>query len=331
MRVFLYEFVSGGGFFHPALDTKPDGSLLSEGLAMWNAAYDDFSRIDDVEVTTTRDCRLSLNGLPSHCEVVDGYDLSQLTKLASECDFCLLIAPEFDGHLCGLALRLRPPVCRLLGPDVRFIITTSSKSTTAKNLAAANVATPPGQLVAIGEAIPRSTTFPAVVKVDDGAGSMAEVVQSWSPKSYDQVMRVEPYLNGTPCSQSFLCRADSAPIPCPPMKQHIAADGSLSYLGGERLDERLATRAGTLARAAMDALFPTIGYVGVDMILGESDDGSDDFVLEVNPRLTTSYLGIRELSEHNLAQAMIDIALGEEPTVSFSSDPVRFDASGKIL
>ena len=332
MRIFLYEFVSGGGFFHPSLDTVPCGSLLTEGLAMFKAIYDDISRIDGVEVVATRDSRLPNDGKTSRCEVVNGYDLMQLSEIASASDFSLLIAPEFDSHLHRIAEHFEKDGRKLLGPNAKFIQLTSNKSATAEFLSAAGVPVPAGETIPIGETLSPSTQFPVVKKVNDGAGSMGEVVESWNSKTYEQLMRVEPFLHGTPCSQSFLCRSGAEPIACPPMEQHIANDGSLMYLGGERLsDERHAARAQEIALAAIKKLAPTIGYVGVDLILGDCEDGSDDYVLEVNPRLTTSYLGIRELSEQNVAQAMLDIAIGNEPTVSFSRKAVRFDAAGTIL
>ncbi|MFL5341148.1 MAG: hypothetical protein ACJ8F7_13455, partial [Gemmataceae bacterium] len=51
-------------------------------------------------------------------------------------------------------------------------------------------------------------------------------------------------------------------------------------------------------------------------------------VIEINPRLTTSYIGLRELAETNLAEVMLRLAEGREPppirwrpgTVEFTSD-----------
>jgi predicted ATP-grasp superfamily ATP-dependent carboligase len=44
----------------------------------------------------------------------------------------------------------------------------------------------------------------------------------------------------------------------------------------------------------------TIGYFGIDMIL--ADDPDNDVVIEINPRLTTSYCYLREWSQENLAE-----------------------------
>jgi predicted ATP-grasp superfamily ATP-dependent carboligase len=72
------------------------------------------------------------------------------------------------------------------------------------------------------------------------------------------------------------------------------------------------------------------GYLGVDLLLGPADDGSQDYVIEVNPRLTTSYVGLRALSETNVARAMLDVAAGRAPVLAFRDEVIEFDADGTI-
>jgi hypothetical protein len=52
------------------------------------------------------------------------------------------------------------------------------------------------------------------------------------------------------------------------------------------------------------------GWVGVDMILGDREDGVDDRVLEVNPRMTTSFVGLSTLGTASLLRAMLAVAAG---------------------
>jgi predicted ATP-grasp superfamily ATP-dependent carboligase len=83
--------------------------------------------------------------------------------------------------------------------------------------------------------------------------------------------------------------------------------------------------------AAVAALPLSQGYVGVDLVLGQAEDGSGDRVIEVNPRLTTSYVGLRALARANLAAAMLAVAAGERPDLCFGSEPVEFTTDGRIL
>lgn len=51
------------------------------------------------------------------------------------------------------------------------------------------------------------------------------------------------------------------------------------------------------------------GFFGLDLILGDDPAGSGDVVIEVNPRLTTSYVGL--LAQGNLAAALLAVVAGE--------------------
>ena len=66
------------------------------------------------------------------------------------------------------------------------------------------------------------------------------------------------------------------------------------------LDPDLRQRALKLAKNVVDASPNLIGYVGIDMVL--ADDPCDDVMIEINPRLTTSYCFLREWSKENLAE-----------------------------
>ena len=85
-----------------------------------------------------------------------------------------------------------------------------------------------------------------------------------------------------------------------------------------------------MALAVTEAFPLTAGYLGIDMVLAQRPD-QRDVVIEVNPRLTTSYVGLRELAHCNLAEAMLDVAQGKAPDLSFDEGPVEFLADGTIF
>jgi predicted ATP-grasp superfamily ATP-dependent carboligase len=92
----------------------------------------------------------------------------------------------------------------------------------------------------------------------------------------------------------------------------------------------LADRAAELARRAARALPKTTGYIGIDLVLGNDPRASGDVVIEVNPRLTTSYVGLRAAALGNIADWMIRTASGEAPQVQFSPRPLEFDVEGNV-
>jgi hypothetical protein len=92
----------------------------------------------------------------------------------------------------------------------------------------------------------------------------------------------------------------------------------------------LATRATSLAADSLVALPPTNGFVGIDLVLGCEPDGSADYVIEVNPRLTTSYVGLRAVAKTNLAAGMLRVAEGDASPVEFTDRRLEFDVDGNV-
>ncbi|MEY4189658.1 MAG: hypothetical protein RIR17_394, partial [Planctomycetota bacterium] len=71
-------------------------------------------------------------------------------------------------------------------------------------------------------------------------------------------------------------------------------------------------------------------WVGVDLILGHNENGEEDYVLEINPRLTTSYLGARKgLPNNNLAKLWLNM---EEKGIFWPIErTISFDKKGSSL
>jgi hypothetical protein len=196
-------------------------------------------------------------------------------------------------------------------------------------LAAAGVSVPQVQLLELqadGVAdLPVDFPYPAVVKPVDGAGSLG-VERVSAPQSVvldvEKAWLIEPFCAGSAASVAVLCGPELT-LPLPPFGQQLSE--TLEYLGGWRIcDARLVERAQKLAVRAVAALGPTIGYVGIDLVLGDDPAGTDDRVIEINPRLTTSYLGLRQTTRDNLAAAMLAVAEGRPAALSFHDRPVQF-------
>jgi predicted ATP-grasp superfamily ATP-dependent carboligase len=92
----------------------------------------------------------------------------------------------------------------------------------------------------------------------------------------------------------------------------LSDDGRFKYLTSTLpLAPDLTRRAERLALRAIDSLHEPRGYLGVDLVLGDGAHGADDYVIEINPRLTTSYVILRTATRENLAQAMLTIISGD--------------------
>ena len=97
------------------------------------------------------------------------------------------------------------------------------------------------------------------------------------------------------------------------------------------MQRELAQRATELAERCLDALPAARGYVGVDLVLGKAADGSEDVVIEVNPRLTTSYVGLRAMTSDNLAHALVKMIQGEAPELEFNDEAFEFFSDGTVV
>jgi tyramine---L-glutamate ligase len=334
MHIFVYEWATGGGLVEEP-GPLPD-SLVREGATMISALAADLVRIAGCRVTTLRDPRVLQLALPG-CEVVDVLSKwshgEEIERLSTAADGTILIAPEFDNILLGTAQRVVASGGKLLSPAPAFIRIAANKQRTCEALAAAGVPVPEGLVLESEQPLPADFSYPAVLKPLDGAGSQDTYVVSGphdAPPAYAWPRRMERYVPGMAASVAVIC-GPAGRLALPPCKQRISNDGRLRYLGGELpLSAGLAARATELANPAVATLPPAIGYVGVDLVLGAEPNGREDFVIEVNPRLTASYVGLRAASQANLAKAMWEIAHGELPQIDFSSRPIEFDTSGNV-
>lgn len=334
MHIFLYEWATGGG-----LVEEPGGlpaSLIREGTAMIGALAADFVRIEGCRVSTLRDPRVLQLALPK-CDIVDvtstGSHNEEFERLAAEADATILIAPEFDNILLKAAKRVVASGGKLVSPSPEFIGIAANKHRTCEALAKAGVPTASGVALEPDEPLPADFLYPAVLKPIDGAGSQDTYMVGGPhdvPPAYVWRRLLEQYMPGLPASVAMLC-GPGGNIILVPCKQRLSDDGRLRYLGGELpLAAGLADRAAALAERAIAALPATVGYIGIDLVLGRDPHGSEDAVIEVNPRLTTSYVGLRAAAQSNLAEAMWRIAQGETSSVLFAKRPLEFDPAGNV-
>jgi tyramine---L-glutamate ligase len=334
MHFFLYEWSSGGG-----LVNEPGAlpaSLVREGVTMAGALAADLIRIPGARVSLLRDPRVVQ--LAAHgCELLDVQSSAEhreeFERLAAAADATLLIAPEFDGILLKAARRVVACGGRLRSPGPDFVQLAADKHRTCERLAAAGVRVPSGILLEPEQRLPADFSYPAVLKPVDGAGSQDTLLVAGphdEPPPYAWPRRLESYLPGLAASVAVLCGPAEC-VPLVPCTQRISEDGRLRYRGGELpLTPGLAERATALAMRAIAGLPSTCGYVGVDLVLGRDPNGGDDVVVEVNPRLTTSYVGLRAAATTNLAEAMLRVAEGNAAPVEFRPRALEFDVDGHV-
>ena len=337
MEVLVYEFFSAGGSSQWQ-ETVETASLLKEGAAMVAAVADDLVRLENVNPVVIQDRRLSGGMRQQAGDVVWVADSQseqrEFDRLVTQADWTILVAPEWDDILLQRARRCLQRGGRLLGPGPELIQLAADKGALAHYLQQHDLPVPSGHALQHGDPLPDSFDYPAVLKPRFGAGSAGI---RWVNDPTDQVAwdasfdeyRMESYCPGVPISVAVLM-GPAGNIVLPPCYQSLSQDHMFLYLGGQvPINDELVERAQRLAHRVAAVLPGGVGYVGLDMVLGE--DAQQDVLIEVNPRLTTSYVGLSALVNGNLAEGILRVAEGLAWPVSFKSDPVRFDASGRIM
>lgn len=308
---------------------------------MLSALASDFAAIPDVEVTFFQDRRVRNKiSIPGATRIVieSPIDLFRhFRDLADKVDHGVVIAPEFNDHLRDWSSRWTALGGNLLGPSETFVHIASSKQATAEHLAAAGVPVPRGMQLGWPDDLPDNLEYPAILKPDDGVGSQGILYLKQRAdgrverRMNTPVWRLERYCPGIPCSVALLAGPQGM-VTLPACLQWLSRDGKFQYRGGMTpIAAPLNARAQRLALAAAQAMPPAHGYFGVDLVLGDAEDGSQDFVIEINPRLTTSYVGLRSLACTNLAQAMLDVAAGRSCDLSFETRRIQFTPDGQVV
>jgi predicted ATP-grasp superfamily ATP-dependent carboligase len=341
VRILVYEFASGGGLAGRDIPR----SLAREGAAMRAALVTDLSAIGSHEIVTTGEARVD-HDLPAGVEVVvlpDGEHAraSALDRLIDAVDGVWLIAPESDRCLERLAAMVARHGKTLFGPAADAIDRASDKARLPQLLASAGVRHPLSRALHVdgdARAAADAVGCPLVAKPARGAGSHGLSVATTEraiPRAVATARRaagggmvvLQQFVPGTAASVSALADGRDA-VALALNAQRLRSSPPFSYEGGETpLDHPLAPRAIEAALGACRAVRGLRGLVGVDLILTDRDA----VVIEVNPRLTTAYLGVRAAIDENLAALALAACGGDLAPPPAIRRCVRFTASGQVV
>jgi tyramine---L-glutamate ligase len=344
MRILVHEFVSGGGL----AGRDVAASLAREGLAMLTALIADLAAIRRHQIVTTVDPRFALP-TPPGVEVVTLSPGSEgratLDALIASADAVWLVAPETDRCLERLAVRVERRGRTLLGSGAMAIRRASDKARLPRRLARHGILHPKTRVLRPGAAwgkAAREVGYPLIVKPARGAGcegvclarNFRELRDALdvTRRANGESLLLQRYVTGTAASVSLLTNGRRA-VALTVNAQSVRASMPFSYHGGKTpLDHPLAGKAVETALRTCQALPGLRGYIGVDVVLTESEA----VVIEVNPRLTTAYLGVRSAlggnigDVGNVAAMALAACAGTLPVPPPARRSVRFTAGGFI-
>ena len=182
----------------------------------------------------------------------------------------------------------------------------------------------------------------AVLKPRDGAGADGVRIVRFNHRLFQDLPQqsshndrwiLQPFMPGVACSVGFIGGGERSPTTIlPPARQNIlVSDGMMSYHGGQiPCESAIASRIAPVAEKIAVALGSFNGYLGADLLVDlavpEGAEGSVR-VVEINPRLCTSYVGYQALAEDNLAAWMLH--LHAHRTIRWKAGVVTFSANGE--
>lgn len=312
MRIFVYEHITGGGLVGRPLPP----ALTREADLMVRALLQDLGDIPGVRLLASRDPRLPpLAGVELLTpDPGEAFPALYARGLAGA-DAGWPTAPETGAvleRLSALTLELGRALIGCAPDAVRL---TGSKSATTTRLQECGI--PAARSFTRAETV-TARAGPWVLKPDDGAGCEDTVrVPDWraarerlagTPGRYV----AEPWVEGDPMSLSMLAhRGQAVLLAC--NRQLVRIEAGCLTLTGLQVNA-VPDPAGAYAELAgrIAQCVPSLwGHVGVDLVAGPEGP----VVVEINPRLTTSYCGLRQALGINVAAMVLSLLDGDPPRI----------------
>lgn len=300
-RLYLYEELS-------AMKLEPGSALaplLKEGVSILKALIIDFTKLNqfDLFIFASKEVGESLvaEKLINFNQWIVPEPSNPFLNVVNPKDAVLIMAPESDGILAHRIEQLNDMGVENLNCSVEAITLAGDKYQTFLYLNRMDIPTPATML--LGDFLKsQQLTFPLVLKPRNGAGtadtfyiSDIGVLKNMASTILDlDQWIVQELKQGLPASFCFFVHKGQCTPIISSFQNTECLDLQFVYQGGSiPLPLDYEYRALILAQKTLRDFNGLNGWVGVDLILGPDTKGLKDFVLEINPRLTTSYLGAR--------------------------------------
>jgi predicted ATP-grasp superfamily ATP-dependent carboligase len=329
LKVLLYEHVSSGGYAGESIPL----SLLCEGFGMLKGLTSDFKAAGH-EVTVLLDRRIAELNPPLESDHFVQITSSEeadpaMEKTAEESDAVYVVAPEPNHVLQSIIECIETTGtfslnCQALGIEQAADKASLGERVKRLGLNFPNAATfSAGDSVeGIGHLVEGKIGFPAVIKPLSGAGcsglsiirtkkQLTEGLAKIKRETACEQVVAQELIDGTPVSVSLISNGvEALPVSLNLQEISLASPEAVSsYEGGlVPFEHPLKAKAYVTARRLVESFGSLRGYVGVDMVL-TSDKA---FVMEINPRLTTSYVGLRKVANFNTAEAIVTAVMKNE-------------------
>jgi len=297
MNLFIFEHTTGGG----TLNQSPPHSLIVEGQLMLDAVINDFGICGHISIKTIQESKYKRTTanvdtlwINTQSEFKESWN-----NLLFNCDGVLIIAPESDNTLLDLCLEVSTRRIDSFNCLPEAIELTGDKYRTFKALRNAKIPTVPTYR-SIEEL--QCGIEKIVLKPRDGAG--CENTYIFDNTNHidhaiinDENFIAQPFMHGDTVSVSAVASESEIKVLACNRQIMKNKDNLLKLSGCEVAIQTDSFDTLDKITKKIAAAIPGLrGYIGIDFILSENGP----YVVDINPRITTSYIGLHE-------------ALGETP------------------
>ncbi len=325
MKILVFEYINGGGFANT--DLPP--TLMREGWLMLTAVLNDLNASGEHELSVLLDQRRLNAELPKGVTkiAVNPTDdvLAVFTRAIEDCDAVLPIAPETNDILLTLCSTVETAGKYLLSSSSSAVEKTADKMKTFKVLSANHIATIPSHRL---DKYPHFHSQGTVIKARDGAGcencfvcnNEDDFEKLLVSLHHPQQYVIQPFISGIALSVSALFKQGVGQLICINHQVIIIHEDQRLKLVGCEVNYELDKAPFQVVVDQVAKAFPDLwGYAGVDLI--KQDEQL--LVVEINPRLTSSYIGIGEALGINVAELVLQLLDGDAHIVPTKNQVVH--------
>jgi len=310
IKVLVFEYITGGGLSQEEIPA----SLAKEGMLMMQAIIDELTDNASIVITVLVDYRFKNIQLASNVNIVFVHEhqcvYQLLPSLLDIVDFIWPVAPEMDGELVKLTQLIEKKDVVLLNSSSAAITVCSDKLVTSNTLKEAGL-----DVIESMQWDQFSQNYPApwVIKSKYGVGCL----DNYFIANKEQLIKItkridnkkdyviQPYIKGKVLSLSCLFKQGKAWLLCCNKQDVVINKGQFEL---KACIVNISDDNNDLYQKIIDQVASSIpglfAYVGIDIILTENNV---PMILEINPRLTTSYVGINQAIGYNVANAVIEM------------------------
>lgn len=319
-EVLVCEYFVAGG------EREFDPQIGSEGLAVLAALVREFNMSGfKVKTLLRKEVAWLKECLPAADVTIvrtDDEFLERFREVASSCEYVALMAPESGGVLLNLVEAAIESGTKVLGPNPEAILLGTDKLKTLELARRLNIPVPSTLPITKMDtegfaSATRELGYPVVIKPRYGVGcedvylvrnndDLAKCLKSLSKSQHEEFL-VQEYVPGVDASVSVIANG----VSCAPLTLNrqfvrisppLPGEGSMYGGGYTPLSHSSGEKAIAYSKKLLERASGFYGYVGLDFVL----TNEDAVLMEINPRFTTSLVGIVMVISRSISTILLE-------------------------